>query len=102
MDVVHLAEGNFLHIICSGTGFQQEKFINKISADSAWRALKLYWINVYAGAPDLITSEAGSKFTVEEINQAASSMGIIIKAVLTEAHHRIRKVERGHAIFRSV
>lgn len=92
MDVVHLVDGNFLYIICSGTGFQQGKFINKMSAETAWKALKKCWINLYAGAPDFITTDASTNFTTEEMKKAASSMGIIIKAVPTEAHHRIVKL----------
>lgn len=73
-----------------------------MSADSAWNTLKHCWINVYAGAPDCIVTDAVSNFTTQEIKDATSSMGIIIKFVPTEAHSLIGKIERSHAILRSI
>lgn len=102
MDVVSLCDGNVLHIICTGTGFQQGAFLNKMTAASAWKTLKQCWINVYAGAPGFIFTDAGSNFTAEEMKSAASSMGIILKSVPTEAHNRIGTIERSHAILRSI
>lgn len=54
-----------------------------------------------AGVTDLITTDAGTNFTADEIKKAASSMGTIIKDVSTEAHNRVGKVERNHGILRS-
>lgn len=42
MNVVHIPDENVLHIVCQGTGFQQGIFLNKMSAEAAWRALKMY------------------------------------------------------------
>lgn len=102
VDVVHLCDGNVLHVICTGTGFQQGMFINSMSADSAWRTLKQCWINFFAGAPDYLITDAGSNFTVSEIKEAADSMGIVMKTVPTEAHNQVGKIERSHAILRKV
>jgi len=39
IDVVTLKDGPVLHIICSGTGFQQGTFLKSMSAADAWNTL---------------------------------------------------------------
>ena len=102
LDVCKLEDGYVLHVICSGTGFQQGKFIGSMSAAEAWNTLRRCWINVYAGAPDVLVSDAGTNFASKEFGDAADSMGIVLKIVPTEAHERIGKVERSHAVLRTV
>lgn len=102
IDVVHLEDGNVLHVICTGTGFQQGMSLKYMSAKSAWDALRRCWTNVLAGAPDYIQTDSGSNFAAAEFKKAATHMGIIIKTVPAESHNRIGKVERAHAILRSI
>ena len=102
IDVVCLQDGNVLHTICSGTGFQQGRFLNDMSAAEAWNTLRRCWINVFAGAPDYIQADAGTNFTAKEFRNAADDMGIVLKVAPTEGHERIGKVERAHAILRAV
>ena len=40
IDVCYLDDGNILHIICNGTGFQSGKFLSDMSAATAWRTLR--------------------------------------------------------------
>ncbi len=102
-DIVRLSDGDVLHVICMGTGFQQGTFVrNNPSSAEVWRALRRCWINAYAGAPDFLTTDAGTNFTSKEMREAAEGMGITIKAVPTEAHNRIGKVERSHAVLRKI
>ena len=70
----------------------QGLFIGSMSAATTWKAFKRCWINIYARAPDYIITYAGSNFTAEEMRAPASSMGIIIKSVPSEAHNSIEKV----------
>ena len=102
VDAGHFSDGNVLHVICTGTGFQRGLFIAKTSAATAWKVLKRCWINIFAGAPDYIIADAGSNFTAEEMKASASSMGIIIKSVPTETLNRIGKVERSHSVLRAI
>lgn len=50
----------------------------------------------------VIKTEAGSKFTIEAFKICAVSLGIAVKFAPTKVHDRIDKVERSHAMFRSV
>lgn len=75
--------GNVVHIICSGTGFQQGKFLKDMIAASTW--------NIYAGAPDYIHTNAGSNFYSKEFIEAADKLGIVVKVMPTEAYERIGK-----------
>lgn len=102
IDVVKIDDGNVLHAICSGTGFQQGSFLKNNTALETWKSLRRFWINVYAGAPDYIHTDAGTHFTGEDFMKAADSMGVVVKVAPTEGHERIGKIERSHAILRSV
>lgn len=53
-------------------------------------------------APDKIEIDAGSQITATELKETAKSSGIFIKTVLMEAHNPIEKVERSHALLRSL
>lgn len=84
-----------LHVLCTGTLFQQEAFVKNTSA-------KATWINIYAGAPDVLVYDQGTHFSGAEFQTAADELGIVLKGVPTEAHERIGSLERRHGVVRSV
>eukprot|EP00171_Calliarthron_tuberculosum_P014672 IDg14672t1 len=102
IDVVKLIDGNVLHIVCKGTKFQSGAFINSMTTKETWSALRNSWVNLYAGAPDMVEADAGTCFTSEEFENLADEMGIVLKTMPTEAHGRIGMVERQHAYLRSI
>lgn len=62
IDIVSLCQGNALHVVDPGTGFQSGRFVNTIGLNSAWKLLCKIRIDVYAGAPDYITTGAKANF----------------------------------------
>ena len=40
IDAVKLSDGNVLHVVCKGTGFQSGKFLSNMSAKMAWTVLR--------------------------------------------------------------
>lgn len=102
IDVMKLVDGNVLHVICTGTLFQSGIFVKDPSCAEAWRALRLAWINIYAGAPDLLVHDQASNFTGAEFKEAADEWGIVLKPIPTEAHERVGLLERRHAVVRAV
>lgn len=58
IDVVSLSHGNVLHEINVGTGFQNGGFVKKMEANSARKLHRKCSIDVYAGAPNCITTDA--------------------------------------------
>lgn len=78
VDIMHLSDGNVLHILCTGTGFQQGQFVTNMSATEAWKVLTRIWINTYSGAANKIETDSGSNFTATELMEAAKSSGICI------------------------
>ena len=84
-----------LHVVDEATRFQAARWLsNGISAQYVWEALRMCWIDVYLGPPDLITHDAGTNFTVVEFQQYTSSLAITTKEVLIEAANTISLVER--------
>ena len=73
-----------------------------MSAKEAWRALRRCWINVFAGAPDVIRHDAGKNFVAKEFRSAAEDLEISVKCVPTEAHSRVETVERNHSTVRTI
>jgi len=100
-DVMFL-EGNLpvLHVIDTATSFNAARFLTTQTARGIWETLKLCWIDVYQGPPDVIVVDAGKAFTSDEFKQSAHSLSIKVKDVPIEAHHSIGKVERYHAPLR--
>lgn len=102
IDVVNLVHGNVLHIIDVGTRFQNGGFITKMDAECAWRSLRKFWIDVYAGAPDYVHTDAGTNFNSAEFMNKVEALGTIIRIAPTEGHDRIGIVERSHAYLKTV
>lgn len=97
-----LSDGNILHVLCTGTGLQQGKIISAMSAAKAWPTIRRCWINVNAGAPDIIRHDAGTNFYSDELRTYADGMEIKLKCFATKARERIGALKRRHAIVRSV
>jgi hypothetical protein len=101
VDVMYL-EGNrpVLHVVDEATAYNAGRFLKDVSAKSTWEALRLCWIDVYQGPPDLIVTDAGNNFRSTEFRQSAKAMSISVKEVPIEAHNSVGKVERYHATLR--
>ena len=84
VDVMKLPDGNILHVLCTETGFQQGMFLKRMTAQEAWRTLRNCWINIYAGAPDVLVHDAGSAFTAEDFKECAGELGIVLKCIPVE------------------
>lgn len=102
VDVMKLADGNVLHVVCMGTRFQQGRFIDDMSARTAWETLRQCWINVLAGSPYLLVHDPGTNFNSKEFRNAAQDLRIVVKCLPMEAHELLGKVERSHATVHSV
>ncbi|OXV11340.1 hypothetical protein Egran_00899 [Elaphomyces granulatus] len=87
-------------VVDEATRFQAARWLPNISAQATWNALRLCWIDVYIGPPDLLIHDAGTNFTGQEFQQCATSMAISTKCVPVEAHQSIGIVERYHAPLR--
>lgn len=73
-----------------------------MDAGTAWRLLRKFWVDVYARAPDYISTDAGTNLNSAGFKDRALLMGSIVKIVPTEAHERIGLVERSHAVLRKI
>ena len=49
----------------------------------------MYWINIYLGPPDLITSNTKKNFINKEFKEYTNTIGIYIKVVPVEAYNSI-------------
>jgi hypothetical protein len=101
VDIMYL-EGNMpvLHVVDEATNFQAARFLDNVSAEHTWDALRLCWIDVYLGPPDVIKHDAGKNFKSALFRQNANTLSIATTAVPIEAAHSIGLVERYHAPLR--
>lgn len=100
IDVLYLDGNPVLQVVDAATGFQTAKFLQDMSAKTAWDTLRMCWIDTYQGPPDYMVYDAGKNFSSTEFRQYARSMAISIKEVPVEAHNSVGKVERYHAPLR--
>lgn len=77
VDIMYLDDNRpVLHVIDTATAFQSARFLKSIDAKSTWDALRLCWIDIYNGPPDLIIHDAGKNFIASEFKQNAQSLSI--------------------------
>jgi hypothetical protein len=100
VDIFYIYGKPVLHVVDEGTRYQAGRWLQSLSAQHTWDALKQCWIDTYLGPPDQITTDAGKQFTSKEFAQLANSTGTKIKIVPVEAHHSVGIVERYHNMVR--
>ncbi|KAI1006957.1 hypothetical protein K3495_g1266 [Podosphaera aphanis] len=98
VDVMYLDNNRpVLHVVDTATAFQSARFLKSLDAKTTWDTLRLCWIDIYNGPPDLIVHDAGKNFVASEFKQNAQAPSIDVKQVPVEAHNSIGKVEQYHA-----
>lgn len=68
-----------------------------MDAGTAWWLSPEFSVDVYAEAPDYITTDPETNFNPAEFKNQVSSIGSILKVVLTKAHEQIGLTVQGHA-----
>lgn len=76
--------------------FRTGGFFNKVDASTARKLLQKCWVDVYAGALDFESTDAGTNLNSAEFKEQASTLGSVVQFVPIEAHDRIGQVKRGH------
>jgi hypothetical protein len=69
VDIMYIDNNPLLHIVDEATRFQAARWLQNISAKHTWDILRLCWIDVYVGPPDLLIHDAGKNFTSQEFRQ---------------------------------
>lgn len=100
VDITYIEGQPLLHVVDEATRFEAARWVKSMSAQHAWDALRMCWIDVYIGPPAIITYDAGTNFASKEFRQHAASMSITTKEVPVKAHQSVGIVERYHAPLR--
>ena len=100
VDVMYIQGNPVLHVVDEATRFQAARWLPSISAEATWEALRMCWLDVYAGPPDILVHDAGTNFTSRSFTSAAHSCDIRTKCVPVESPNSIGIVERYHAPLR--
>src|SRR6266480_7180158 len=59
VDIMYIDNQPLLHIVDEATRFQAARWLKNVSTKATWDALRLCWIDVYIGPPDMIVTDAG-------------------------------------------
>ena len=100
IDVQYIDSKPILHVVDEATLYQAARWLDKVSAEEVWKALRLCWIDVYVGPPDMITHDAATNFLSKNFGYNASLMHISTKSVPVEAEYSMSIVERYHSPLR--
>lgn len=97
---MYIDSNPILHVVDEATLFQAARWLKNMTASHTWEMLRLCWIDVYTGPPEVIVHDAGTNFDSVEFRQKAASMMIRTKCVPIEAQYSIVTVERYHGHLR--
>jgi hypothetical protein len=98
-DVVRFCDGDLVHVIDRATRLNGVRFTPSLknpSAPEIWNAIKLCWIDIYLGPPDILQVDQGRNFNASFIQTACAINGIEFQSIPTEAPWRMGVVERAH------
>jgi hypothetical protein len=96
IDIMYIDGSPVLHVVDEATRFQAARWLLNMTTQHVWETLRICWIDVYLGPPDLINHDAGTNLTSSEFQQYTRSLDITTKEVPVEAAHSIGIVERYH------
>jgi hypothetical protein len=96
VDVMYINASPILHVVDEATRFQAARWLQNMTSQHVWNALRACWIDVYLGPPDIINHDAGTNFTSQEFQQHAQSLHIRTKEIPVEAANSMSIVERYH------
>lgn len=96
VDVVSIDSMNALHVVDEAKRYQAARFFSSISAEDVWRALRMCWIDVYLGPPDIIAHDAGSNLMARAFQMISGLMKIETKPVPVEQPNSMTYMERYH------
>lgn len=99
-DIFYIEVKPVLHIVDEATYFQATRWLENVTSDTLWRALRLYWIYVYVGPPVIIAHDAGKNFMGAVFQSNADMLHIRTKSIPVEAAHSMSIVERYHGPLR--
>ena len=71
-----------------------------MSAKTLWSALRMCWIDVYLGAPDVIAHDAGKSFMASAFRANADMLHIRTNSIPVESANAMKIVERYHSPLR--
>lgn len=96
IDVFFIDGKPILHVVDESTRYQAARWLPAQNAEEIWKALRLCWIDVYLGPPDIITHDAAKVFLSDEFCTNSSLLNIKLKPVPVEAANTMSFVERYH------
>ena len=100
VDVCYLNGRPALHVVDEATNYQAARWLPAVSATAIWQALRLCWIDVYIGPPDVIAHDAGKGFVAGEFQASADMLHIATKPIPVESPQSMSAVERYHGPLR--
>jgi len=100
VDIVTIDKKNALHVVDEATRYQAARWLPDNSAETVWRCLRMCWIDVYLGPPNVVAHDAGKNLVARAFQLNAGIMKIDTKAIPVESANSMTYVERYHTPLR--
>lgn len=101
--VMSTSDGDVIYVYDRGTRYHAAKHTatkKNPNAAEIWAAIKLCWIDVYMGLPDILQFDQGTSMVAFLIQTACALNAIRFEAVPVEAAWRMGAIEHAHAPLR--
>lgn len=96
VDIFYVNKKPVLHVVDEATRYQAARWLSNVTAESVWRAMRLCWIDVYLGPPDIVMHDAGKQFVARVFQTNAELLHIETRDVPIETPNSMSYVERYH------
>ncbi len=96
VDVLYIDRKPIFHVVDEATRYQAARWLPDVTAEAVRRAMKLCWIDVYVGPPDVIAHDAAKYFLASKFQTYADMMHITTNAIPVESANSMSFVERYH------
>lgn len=73
------------HVADEAPSYQVSRWLATVSIDALWQTLRLCWINVYSGLPDIIAHSSAKTFMAEQFSSQPNTLQVRTKSIPDES-----------------
>lgn len=84
-EIFYIEDKTRLHVVDESTRYQAAKWLETVTAESTWRALRLCWVYFYIGPPEIVAHDAGKNLMEKSFQSNADLFHIETKAIPVES-----------------
>lgn len=96
VEIFYINKNPILNVVAETTHYQTARWLPNVTTDTVWRAMRVCWVDVYLGTPDIVAHHAGKQSISKVFQTNAALLHITTKSAPIESPNPMSYAERYH------